>query len=106
MHPKLGTWPEISGMCPNWELNQRPFGLQARAQSTELHQPGLFLIFKKYVIWLERDMDSLPPIHAPGGCQSCNLAMFPDQESNPQHIGLQDNAPTNWATPARAVFNF
>ena len=29
-----------TGMCPNWEPNQQPFGLQARAQSTELHQPG------------------------------------------------------------------
>ena len=25
------------GMCPDWELNQQPFGLQASAQSTELH---------------------------------------------------------------------
>ena len=29
------------GMCPDWESNQRPFGLQAGAQSTEPHQPGL-----------------------------------------------------------------
>ena len=28
-------------MCPDWESNQRPFGLQARAQSTELHWPEL-----------------------------------------------------------------
>ena len=28
------------GMCPDWELNQQPFGLQASTQSTELHQPG------------------------------------------------------------------
>ena len=28
------------GMHPGWELNQRPFGLQAGAQSTEPHQPG------------------------------------------------------------------
>ena len=34
-------------MCPDWESNQRPFGSQARAQSTELQQPGLlyFLTF-------------------------------------------------------------
>ena len=30
------------GMCPDWESNRWPFGLQAGAQSTELHQPGLF----------------------------------------------------------------
>ena len=28
------------GMCPNWELNRRPFGLQSGAQSIEPHQPG------------------------------------------------------------------
>ena len=28
------------GVCPDWESNQRPFGSQAHAQSTELHQPG------------------------------------------------------------------
>ena len=33
------------GMCPDWESNQRPFGLQAGAQSTELQQLGLILIF-------------------------------------------------------------
>ena len=26
--------------CPEWESNQQPFGLQAHAQSIELHQPG------------------------------------------------------------------
>ena len=33
------------GMCPDWELNQQPFGSQASAQSTESHQPGLFQEF-------------------------------------------------------------
>ena len=28
-------------MCPDWELNRRPSGSQAGAQSTEPHQPGL-----------------------------------------------------------------
>ena len=27
------------GMCPDWESNQQSFGLEACAQSTELHQP-------------------------------------------------------------------
>ena len=31
-------------MCPDWESNQRPFGSQAGTQSTELHQPGLYLL--------------------------------------------------------------
>ena len=28
-------------MCPDWESNWRPIGLQVNAQSTEPHQPGL-----------------------------------------------------------------
>ena len=32
------------GMCPDWELNQRHFGSQASAQSTELLQIGLHLL--------------------------------------------------------------
>ena len=33
------------GMCPDRESNRQPFGSQARAQSTELGQPGLNLFF-------------------------------------------------------------
>ena len=29
--------------CPDWESNQRPFGSQASAQSTEPHQSGPML---------------------------------------------------------------
>ena len=32
------------GMCPNWELNQRPFGSQAGTQSTEPHYVSYLLI--------------------------------------------------------------
>ena len=35
------------GMCPDRESNWRPFGLQSGAQSTEPHQPGLFIYFLK-----------------------------------------------------------
>ena len=31
------------GMCPHWELNWWPFGLQVGVQFTEPHQPGLYL---------------------------------------------------------------
>ena len=34
-----------TGMCPDWELNWRPFALQAGTQSTKPHQPGLVLLF-------------------------------------------------------------
>ena len=31
-------------MCPDWESNQRHFGLQASTQSTEPHQLGLIIV--------------------------------------------------------------
>ena len=37
--PPTGDLARNPGMCPHWEWNQRPFGSQASAQSTELHQP-------------------------------------------------------------------
>ena len=41
-HSLLGTYSVYNrGMCPDWESNRQPFGSQAGAQSTELHQPGL-----------------------------------------------------------------
>ena len=45
--PPTGDLVGKPGMCPDWESNQQPFGLQARgAQSTEPQQPGINLIFK------------------------------------------------------------
>ena len=38
--PPTGDLAHNPGMCPDWELNPRPFGLQASTQSTEPHQPG------------------------------------------------------------------
>ena len=38
--PPTGDLAGNPGMCPEWELNQRPFGSQADTQSTEPHQPG------------------------------------------------------------------
>ena len=42
--PYWGPGPH-PGMCPDWESHRRPFDLQARAQSTEPHQPGRCLDF-------------------------------------------------------------
>ena len=41
--PPTGDLTRNPGMCPDQELNQRPFGSQAGAQSTEPHQLGLGL---------------------------------------------------------------
>ena len=43
--PPSGDLAYNSGMCPDWDLNWRPFGSQAGTQSTEPHQPGLNLIY-------------------------------------------------------------
>ena len=51
------------GMCPAWEVNQRPFGSQASAQSTEPHQPGNtagFLIRLENVFWSKFIKDGNP----------------------------------------------
>ena len=47
VHPLTGDLACNPGMCPDWALNWRPFGLQARTQSTEPHQPGLIVFLFK-----------------------------------------------------------
>ena len=43
--PPIGDLACNPGMCPDWESNRRPFGLQACAQSTELtRQSGHLLL--------------------------------------------------------------
>ena len=44
--PRTRDLAHNPGMCHDRESNLRPFGLQAGAQSTEPHQPGLMLVFK------------------------------------------------------------
>ena len=44
MHPPTGDLACNPGMCPGWELNQRPFGSKAGTQSAEPHQPGPYFI--------------------------------------------------------------
>ena len=49
--PPTGELTHNLGMCPDWELNQQLFGLQAGTQFTEPHQPGLELGFIKPIIY-------------------------------------------------------
>ena len=39
--PPTGDLALNPSMCPDWELNQQPFGSQVGTQSTEPHQTGL-----------------------------------------------------------------
>ena len=58
--PPTGDLAHNPGMSPDWESNPCTLVLQSGAQSTELHQPGLFssietgnsLIMPKYIIQL------------------------------------------------------
>ena len=43
--PHTGDLACNPGMCPDQKSNQWPFGLQAGTQSTEPHQPGLYLSY-------------------------------------------------------------
>ena len=48
--PPTGDLACNPGMCPDWELNQRSFALQACAQSAEPHHPGPnFILFQNYL---------------------------------------------------------
>ena len=40
--PATGDLAHNPGMCPDWELNERPFGSQAGAQSSEPTSQGSY----------------------------------------------------------------
>ena len=48
--PPTGNLALNLGMCPDWESNKQLFGLQAHAQSTELHKPGPITFFFFYQV--------------------------------------------------------
>ena len=48
--PHTGDLAHNPGLCPDWELNQGPFGFQACTQSTEPHQPGeIMLSYQSFI---------------------------------------------------------
>ena len=48
--PPTGDLAHNPGMCPDWESNWQLFDSQASTQSTELDQPGLFVIFLTHAL--------------------------------------------------------
>ena len=58
---------------------------------------------RETLMW-ERDIHQVPLAHALNGNWTWNPAMCPDQESNLWLFSLWNDAPANWATPARAPF--
>ena len=53
VHSLLGTWPATQACALGWELNRRPFDLQAGTQSTEPYQPGLDCYFILFLFFLK-----------------------------------------------------
>ena len=48
MHAPTGDQILNPGLCPDWELNRRPFPLSNNAQPTEQHQSGYVPGFVKF----------------------------------------------------------
>ena len=57
-HSPTGDLSQNPGMCPDWESNQRPFGLQADTQSTEPHQLGLIVLWN-FISLIARQVEDL-----------------------------------------------
>ena len=68
--PLVGGLACNPGMCPDWEWNQGPFGLQAGAQSTEPFQPGLGDSYKIDPRSIRKKMESTRRGHTRRGVES------------------------------------
>ena len=115
--PPTGDLACNPGMCPDWELNWRPFNSQSGTQSTEPHQPGqssaFWILFSScsfffkilFIFILERgggqekekerniDMREIHQLVASctpsTGDLACTPGMCPDWELNRQTFGSQ-----------------
>ena len=52
----------------------------------------------------KRNMNRLPPVHAPPGDRTCNLGVLPDWELTLQPFDVHNNAPNKLSHPVRAMF--
>ena len=51
--PRTGGVAHNPGMCPDWELNLRPFGSKAGPKATEPHQPGhVDFLMAYHMVWV------------------------------------------------------
>ena len=118
--PPTGDLAGNPGMCPDWELNQWPFGSQAGTPSIEPHQLGLYSFFKKILFrergteggregenyWCEWEIltGCLLYTHRPGTepvTQLCTLTR--NWTGNFRFVGW---CPKKWATPVRTILYF
>ena len=76
-----------AGPRPNWELNWRPFGSHALAQSTEPHQPGvLVLIHFIFLLYNRGKKKYTPPINS--YCCKPDATPALPQSLTPSHSSL------------------
>ena len=104
------------GVAPERELSTGRNGWSLSLQTgtpfffslilTQWHFSPLFLERERDKSMRERNIDQLPLIGSPTGDRTHNLGMCPDRELNLQHFGLQDDAPTHWATLTRTQRDF
>ena len=129
--PPLGVLACNPGMCPDWELNQWPFGSQAGTQSTEPHQPGLnkqnlllvelifplncsFLLFFKDFIYLflerreEKELEKERNINVwlPLTCPLLQPRQVPWLGIEPVTLWFTGLHSIHCTTPARAYISF
>ena len=58
VHPEAGDLASNPGMCPDWELNWQPFGLQDKALSSEPPVRAKSTFLSALYFW--KSPDSLP----------------------------------------------
>ena len=80
--PPTGYLAQNPGMCLDWESNQRPFGSQVHAQSTEPHQPDLVYFF------LEREKERKRNIDVSEKYRLVASHMHSNQGPNPQAMHM------------------
>ena len=90
--PLIGDLTCSPGMCPDWESNWRPFDLQTGAQSTEPHQPGLYLLG-----FVARSYGGLSSWHQNPGIGACCGAGTPhSQDIPPKFLSTPLGCGTSW----------
>ena len=102
---------KVLKMCPDWELNQWLFGLQAGAQPTDLHQPGLFIFRERERVgerqgekhWCARDTSIGCLLHTFNWVAGPQLRYMPWLGIESATFWFSDRHSIHWATTARAI---